>query len=31
MPLEDIYLPEYADQAGYLVIASVDVKQPERW
>lgn len=30
MPLEDIYLPEYADQAGYLVIASVDVKQPEK-
>ncbi|MEY8428261.1 beta-propeller domain-containing protein [Lachnospiraceae bacterium 46-15] len=30
MPLEDIYLPEYAKQAGYLVIASVDVKQPEK-
>ena len=30
MPLEDIYLPEYADQAGYLVIASVDVTQPEK-
>ena len=30
MPLEDIYLTEYADQAGYLVIASVDVKQPEK-
>lgn len=28
--IEDIYLPEYAAQSGYLVISSIDMKKPDQ-
>ena len=30
MGVDDIYLPEYANRSNYLVISSVDVKQPDQ-